>query len=612
MNELKTADEGNAKISVIMLTYNREKLIGRMIDCILKQTFREFEFIVVDNGSTDRSGMIAEEYATTDSRIRVVHKEKGNIGSGRNAGLDVAHGEWIAFVDDDDTCEPDFLEFLYNLTHEGVDIAICGACHNVVDERHIWIAEDALEEMFARKKFNVQFPTKLIRRSLFDKIRFDETAKYDDIELMPQIIAKADRVIYHGVGKYTFERHGNNHSAWTTDHRLLDANTLEEYLSAYQKRTEWLCEMFPDRSLTWKYFKWSFMISMLQKIYRYDLADCKKYTETITSELIEHRSEFLNCKQIQVFERKWLDKYVTSGADFNNNFLFCLTTLCNKMCKYCMVFSPYLTAKGLHYHPSFEELCAEIDGLFQIIDSSSGIQFGGGEPCIRKDLPKLIDYVAKYKDKISDYTRLGTGFGIITNASIPFSDELIEASKRFGPKLVWLLDDYYFSQGKEIAAVLEKNNINYVLRDQRTDGKLHCDGWLNFFNDYTGPIDEEAAIENYSRCGQAQSIFQFIIAQGNIYPCSRPMSVDMYWPDKHLVDDYRVEILTGNLSRKEKVDKLKSLMCANHYMTCGFCGGLHAERKVRHYPAEQLTEEEYDELKKGCLSMMDFSNENED
>lgn len=74
-------------ISVIMLTYNRESFVSRAIESILAQTYRDFEFIVVDNGSTDRSGQIADEYAKKDNRIRVIHRERGNIGSGRNTGL---------------------------------------------------------------------------------------------------------------------------------------------------------------------------------------------------------------------------------------------------------------------------------------------------------------------------------------------------------------------------------------------------------------------------------------------------------------------------------------------------------------------------------------------
>ena len=115
-------------ISVLMLTYNRENLVGRAIESILVQTYKDFEFIIVDNGSTDKSGDIAEEYAKKDSRIKVIHRKRGNIGAGRNTALDAAKGDYVAFIDDDDWAEPDFLEFLRNLIVENnADISICGA-----------------------------------------------------------------------------------------------------------------------------------------------------------------------------------------------------------------------------------------------------------------------------------------------------------------------------------------------------------------------------------------------------------------------------------------------------------------------------------------------------
>lgn len=75
-------------ISVIMLTYNREKLVGRAIESILGQTYWDFEFVIVDNGSTDESGRIADQYAEQDNRIRVIHCGRKNIGVGRNIGLE--------------------------------------------------------------------------------------------------------------------------------------------------------------------------------------------------------------------------------------------------------------------------------------------------------------------------------------------------------------------------------------------------------------------------------------------------------------------------------------------------------------------------------------------
>ena len=179
-------------VSVLMLTYNRETMVSRAIDSILHQTFRDFEFIIVDNGSTDKSGAIADQYAAQDGRIRVIHRERGNIGAGRNTALDAARGKYLTFIDDDDWAEPDFLEFLVNLIEEtGADVAICGASDRVYDERKVMTAEEALIELMWRKKYNVALPTKLFRRELEEHLRFAEDGKYDEIALMYRLLGEA-------------------------------------------------------------------------------------------------------------------------------------------------------------------------------------------------------------------------------------------------------------------------------------------------------------------------------------------------------------------------------------------------------------------------------------
>lgn len=298
------------KISVIMLTYNRENFVGRAIESMLNQTFRDFEFIIVDNGSTDKSGAICENYANKDLRIRVIHRAQGNIGSGRNTGLDAAKGGYIAFIDDDDWVEPDYLDFLYTLAVDNdAEAAICGAADKAFDEKRIMTAEDALVELMWRKKYNVAFPAKLFKAFLFDGIRFSQTSKYDDIELMPKIIGRAKRIAYHGLPKYTFERHEGNNSAWTTNHKLLNAATLDEYLSVYHVRTEWLIANFPDSAISWRYFEWSFMISMVEKITRLNLPGCERQREAMTRELQENYDAFMNCGLTLDFEKTWMKKY---------------------------------------------------------------------------------------------------------------------------------------------------------------------------------------------------------------------------------------------------------------------------------------------------------------
>ena len=298
-------------ISVLMLTYNREDMVSRAIESILAQTYTDYEFIIVDNGSTDSSGRIAEGYAAKDDRIKVIHRERGSIGAGRNTALDAAEGEYIAFIDDDDHAEPGFLKFLLDLCLENdADVSICGAADKAFDEKKIMTAEEAVIELMRRKKYNMAFPTKMFRRELADDLRFPENAKYDDIALMYKLLANARRVAYHGLPEYTFYRHENNTSAWTTDHSLLTAGTLDEYLYAYRTRTVWLSGKFPGSADIFRYFEWSFMISMIEKINRLNIKGCEKQLISMTREIGDNRTEFLDCPETAEFEKEWVGRYI--------------------------------------------------------------------------------------------------------------------------------------------------------------------------------------------------------------------------------------------------------------------------------------------------------------
>lgn len=109
------------KISVVVPVYGGEKYLGACIESILGQTFKDFELLLLDDGSPDRSGEICDEYARKDGRVRVIHKENEGINATRRRGVHEAAGEWVAFCDDDDTLTPDAISSLYAL-HEETDI----------------------------------------------------------------------------------------------------------------------------------------------------------------------------------------------------------------------------------------------------------------------------------------------------------------------------------------------------------------------------------------------------------------------------------------------------------------------------------------------------------
>lgn len=114
-------------ISCIVPVYNVEKYLANCVDSILKQTFANFELILVDDGSTDKSSSICDEYAIKDSRIKVIHKINGGVSSARNTGLDIAKGEYITFIDSDDWVDSNYFLTLYKAAIEtNADLVICG------------------------------------------------------------------------------------------------------------------------------------------------------------------------------------------------------------------------------------------------------------------------------------------------------------------------------------------------------------------------------------------------------------------------------------------------------------------------------------------------------
>ena len=307
-------------ISVIMLTYNRENMVGRAIESVLNQTYQNFEFIIVDNGSTDQSGEIADSYAEKDCRIKVIHIPKSNIGTGRNTGLDMAKGDYVTFIDDDDTAEPDMLEFLHALAVEcDADIALCGSYKEVngeilpncvFDEKLIMTPEEAVVTLLKRKKYGAGMPTKLFGKKLFDNIRFENSRKYEDIHTTYKYFASAKRVTAHGIPKYRVFRHGGNNSNFTTNDLLLTPEQLDEYFQAFRERTIYLSNKLPKIADYAQYSEWSYMISMCNKIEKNQLKQCSKQLEFVKNELTAHYDEFYNSPYIEEFEKEFMRKYL--------------------------------------------------------------------------------------------------------------------------------------------------------------------------------------------------------------------------------------------------------------------------------------------------------------
>ncbi|MDR1148344.1 MAG: glycosyltransferase family 2 protein [Spirochaetaceae bacterium] len=301
------------KISVIILTYNRPHFIQRSVDSILKQDFTDFELILIDNGSTDSTNEVCKAILSGNTTARFIRREDSSIGGGRNAGLDAARGEYIAFIDDDDYAYPDMLSFLYNLAKiHGADISFCGSDKELpgsviqpqflFDELLVLTPEDAVIELLERRLLNLATPTKLFKKKLFERERFKEDRKYDDISTTYKLFASANRIVGHGIPKYCFNRHGGNNSGFTDNDKKLTPAQLEEYFITYRERTAWLLEKLPAISEYVLYSEWSFLLSMYRKIVSHNLINCEEQRKYCDAYLCKAGGRHLKSPWIKPFE----------------------------------------------------------------------------------------------------------------------------------------------------------------------------------------------------------------------------------------------------------------------------------------------------------------------
>lgn len=314
----------NPEVSVIMLTYNREAFVARAIESVLCQTWKDFEFIIVDNGSTDQSATIAQAYEARDPRVHSFSIPKSSIGTGRNYGAAHSTGGFITFLDDDDWMEPDMLEFLLKLAKKHqAEISLCGS-YKVVDgtvlpncvfgEELVMEPAEAVVTLLERKKYNSGMPTKLFARRLWEEFPFLESGVYDDIAVIYKYFANAKRTAGKGEPKYYCYRHPGNHSAFTTNDTLLTPEQLEEYFSVFRERTAYLSSVLPEIGDYAQYSEWSYQISMCNKIICNQLEHCQAQLSYVKEELTRHKDAFYHSPYIQEFERDYMRRYILGEA----------------------------------------------------------------------------------------------------------------------------------------------------------------------------------------------------------------------------------------------------------------------------------------------------------
>ena len=202
-------------ISIIVPAYNAERYLRRCLDSVIAQTYDDLEIILVNDGSSDGTAALAKNYASRDSRIRLIDKPNGGVSSARNTGLECVSSEAFLYVDSDDWVEPNMVERLAKLMDESIDIVFCGndaaLCPGEIKPQEViqleeWDGPRQRLEFMRHERMTGMLWNKLMRTELANGIRFNEATGYgEDAEFLWQILKRSNKmivtneVLYHHV-----------------------------------------------------------------------------------------------------------------------------------------------------------------------------------------------------------------------------------------------------------------------------------------------------------------------------------------------------------------------------------------------------------------------------
>ena len=192
------------KISIIIPVYNVEMYLDQCLQSVINQTYSNLEIIIIDDGSTDQSGTICDDYAERDDRIVLIHQQNAGLSSARNVGIVNVTGDYVMYVDSDDWLDTDMIEKMYQVSdREDADIVVSSFIYQNVEKNHFVIvqdektynAADAIRAICTDKKLKNFAWGKLLRRKLIEGIRFPDGKKFEDICTMYRYFQRANKVV---------------------------------------------------------------------------------------------------------------------------------------------------------------------------------------------------------------------------------------------------------------------------------------------------------------------------------------------------------------------------------------------------------------------------------
>ena len=243
----------NPLISVIVPVYNVENYLKKCLESITNQTYKNLEIILIDDGSTDNSGKICDEYAGKDNRIKVVHKINGGLSDARNAGLEIAKGEYIGFVDSDDYIAEDMYEFLYNLAVDNaLDVSMCASCNEYEDGRielpknfetvMLDEKEKIIENLFINKSGGTAISvwSKLFKKTVLQNCKFYSGKTSEDVFFILKWIENTKKFGRSSEVKYYYVQRTQS-----ITHQVLYTPKILEVVEAYLLNLDIISKKYP-------------------------------------------------------------------------------------------------------------------------------------------------------------------------------------------------------------------------------------------------------------------------------------------------------------------------------------------------------------------------------
>lgn len=237
-------------ISVIVPIYNVEKYLDRCVESIANQTYKHLEIILVDDGSPDNCSQMCDEWAEKDNRIKVVHKENGGLSDARNAGLKIATGEIVSFIDSDDWIELDMFEKMLNrMQEDNSDVVSCGVkwveedgtlIRDVTSEDEILDTTAAMKELLNDIKLKQHVWNKIYKYDLIKDVPFEKGKYHEDVFWSYQIVGRAKRISVITDSFYNYVQRSNSIMGEGFSAKRLDA------LDANYLRCEYMKKNFPE------------------------------------------------------------------------------------------------------------------------------------------------------------------------------------------------------------------------------------------------------------------------------------------------------------------------------------------------------------------------------